>query len=203
MIRRTWIARLFAAAAATAVAASSASAGLLPVSVTVSSEGDNFRWTYAIVLPTDMKLQSGNYFTIYDFNGYVSGGESAPDGWTFSASKVGPTPDRLTPKDNTDVWNLTWKYTGPTIPSGQIGLGNFWAVSTIGNSTVDSFTARTNRTSDGAIDSNITDTEVPKPPSGGNNGPPVDSPEPATLALAGLGLPLVGLARALRRRAGK
>src|SRR4051812_7573205 len=77
MIRRTWIARLFIVAAATgaAVAMSSgkANAGLLPVSVTVQPEVGNFRWTYSVVLPTDMKLQAGNYFTIYDFAGYQKG----------------------------------------------------------------------------------------------------------------------------------
>ena len=101
MMRRTWIARLFVVAAATGVAVAmtggSARAGLLPVSVTVQPEAGNFRWTYAVVLPTDMKLQAGNYFTIYDFKGYVPGTDSAPAGWTFSASKMGPTPDRLKP----------------------------------------------------------------------------------------------------------
>ena len=76
MIRRTWIARLFVVAAATAVAvtlAPSAQAGLLPVSVTVQPEAGNFRWTYSVVLPTNMQLQSGSYFTIYDFAGYQAG----------------------------------------------------------------------------------------------------------------------------------
>jgi hypothetical protein len=78
MIRRTWTTRLFAAAVAAVTIGSQAQAGLLPISVTITPEGENFRWTYAIVLPTDMKLQSGNYFTIYDFNGYQPGGETAP-----------------------------------------------------------------------------------------------------------------------------
>jgi hypothetical protein len=196
MIRRTWIARLFAAAAAVAVVGSSAAAGVLPTSVTVTPEGGNFRWTYAIVLPTDMKLQSGNYFTIYDFAGYVPGGESAPDGWKLSTSNTGQTPDRLTPHDDAGIINLTWTYTGPTIPSGQIGLGNFWAISSLNNQGDGSFTAQTNRTSDGLVDRNITETIIPVIGGGGNTGV---TPEPATLALAGLGLPLVGLAR-LRRR---
>lgn len=162
-------------------------------------EGGNYRWTYAIVLPTDSKLEAGNYFTIYDFHGYVAGGENSPEGWTFEAGNEGPTPDLLRPNDDPNVANLTWRYTGATIPSGQIGLGNFWAVSSIGESQVDSFTAITTRTSDGAIDSNITETDVPIAPS-----TPTDPnlvPEPTTLLLAGLGLPLVGLARLRRKTA--
>ncbi len=196
MTRGTLIARLFATAAAAVVVAGNAAAGLLPANEpSVTAEGGNYRWTYAIVLPTDMKLQSGNFFTIYDFAGYIPGGESAPDGWTLTASKVGPTPDRLNPNDDPNLWNLSWRYTGSTPSNGQIGLGNFWAYSSFMNSADDFFTAQTNRTSDGLIDRNITDTKVPV----GTTPPPVGVPEPATLVLAGLGLPLVGMVR--RRRA--
>lgn len=197
---RTMISRLFLAAFVAAVAGTSASAGLLPVSVTVLPEEEKFRWTYAIVLPSDSTLQTGNYFTIYDFHGYVPGEEFSPDGWTFEAANLGPTPLLLKPNDNADVVNLTWKYTGPTIPSGQIGLGNFWAFSSIGQTATDSFTAITNRTSDGLVDSNITETDVPFSPPEGPTDPNL-VPEPTTLVLAGLGLPLLGLARFRRKTA--
>lgn len=206
MIRRTWITRLFTAAAAIVVSAGSADAGLLPVSVTVQPEAGNFRWTYSVVLPTDMKLQAGSYFTIYDFAGYVDGSASvsgtSPDSsfaqyWTLSTSLVGPTPDRLNPLDDPNIANLTFTYNGPTIPEGQLGLGNFAAASKYGQA-ADSFFTATNPQKSGIIDSNITQTQAPK----GNDGTdPVGTPEPATLVLAGLGLPLVGLSRALRRKA--
>ena len=64
-----------------------AQAGLLPVSVSVQPEAGNFRWTYSVVLPTDMKLQAGNYFTIYDFGGYIAG----------SANVTSPFPDDAAP----------------------------------------------------------------------------------------------------------
>ena len=198
MIRGTWITRLFATAVAAVASAATAGAGLLPVSVTVTPDSGNFRWTYAIVLPTDMKLQAGNYFTIYDFNGYKAGGDASPGSrpgcdtssssdWSFSAQQNGPTPDHLRPNDDKAVINLTWTYKGPTIPSGQIGLGNFWAMSQFGTSMGASFTAMTARTSDGLVDSNITETEVPTITSAP---PPSTVPEPMTLLLAGLGLPL-------------
>ena len=196
---RTMISRLFLAAFAAMLVGTSANAGLLPVSVSVLPEADKFRWTYAIVLPTDSKLQTGNYFTIYDFQGYVAGNEFSPEGWAFEAANNGPTPALLKPNDDPNLVNLTWKYTGPTIPSGQIGLGNFWAFSSIGESSSDSFTAITNRTSDGLVDSNITETDVPLPP----NTPPDPNlvPEPTTLLLAALGLPMLGFARLRRKTA--
>jgi hypothetical protein len=194
MIRRAWITRLIAVAAL-AAGTTDAKAGLLPVSVSVTPEAGNFRWTYAVVLPTDMKLQAGDYFTIYDFGGFVPGSTSAPDGWNFTPNAK--TPDRLIPNDDPNIPNLTWTYNGPTIPTGQVGLGNFWAVSNYSQEAESFFTARNPRVVDGQFDSNITTVNVP-------TGTPTTStgvPEPTTLALAGLGLPLVGLARRWRKKA--
>ncbi len=182
---------------AVALVGQSARAGLLPVTVTTATEGDKFRWTYAIVLPTDSQLRSGDYFTIYDFAGLVTPSNSQPAGWTFSAANVGPVPDGVDPDDSATLPNLTWRYTGATLSSGQTGLGNFWAVSEFGEATNSFFTARTHRTADGRVDTNITDTVVPVPTSTPN---PNLVPEPTTLALAGLGLPLMGLVRLIRRK---
>ena len=189
----TRLTRAALAACALALAAAPARAGLLPVSVTITPEADKFRWTYAIVLPTDSQLVAGDYFTIYDFGGLVSGSATAPDGWSVLVDKPNSTPARLNPQDDTSIPNLTFTYSGPTI-TGQLGLGNFWASSSSGQSSASFFTARTHRTSDGRVDSNITETTVPVPVA-----PPSGVPEPATLALAGLGLPLLALTRAARR----
>jgi len=206
MIRRTWITRLFTAAVAIVVSAGSANAGLLPVSVTVQPEAGNFRWTYSVVLPTDMKLQAGNYFTIYDFAGYMSGSgmvsSTSPDSsfsqyWALSTAPLGPTPDRLNPQDDPNIANLTFTYSGPTIPNGQLTLGNFVASSTFGNAGTSFFTATNPQALSGSIDSNITDTLVPV---GEEIPPPIGTPEPTTMVLAGLGLPLIGLGRFLRRK---
>jgi hypothetical protein len=167
-----------------------ARAGLLPVTVTITPEAGNFRFTYAIVLPTDSQLRTGDYFTIYDFAGFVGGTNVQPDGWNFSSLNTGPTPAHLSPDDDPTVPNLTWTYAGPTVDGTKAGLGNFWAVSLYGTTTDSLFTALTHRTSDGKFDSNITPTTVPVPAP-----PPPGVPEPATFILAGLGLPLLALAR--------
>src|SRR5262245_9326336 len=197
MLRRTIkaLAVLTLVAGAVALGTSPARAGLLPVSATATQEADNFRYTYGVVLTTDSYIHNGDFFTIYDFAGFVQGTDVAPEGWTFSYG-VGKTPGDTTPLDDPNISNLTWTWTGDKV-SGQKGLGNFSVVSQIAEPDFDSFTGRTNREVEDRIDHNITDTLVPagEPPP-----PPTDTPEPATLALAGLGLPLLGLARALRRR---
>ena len=204
MIRRTWIARLFAAAVVVAGVTAPAKAGLLPVSVSVQPEAGNFRWTYSVVLPTDMKLQAGSYFTIYDFGGYVAGtaslsspfpDDSALSKWSMAINNTGPTPNRLNPQDDPNIPNITWTYNGPTIGPGQLTLGNFSASSQFSDSQASFFTG-TNPRSTGEIDSNITETITPV---GQITTTPPPVPEPATLALAGLGLPFAGVARWLRR----
>jgi hypothetical protein len=207
MIARNWIARLVGVSAvALGVSVGTANAGLLPVSVTVQPEAGNFSWTYSVVLPTNLSLQSGDYFTVYDFAGYVPGSATVTSAfptaanaanWTFSTSLVGPTPTHLTPVDNPSIGNLTWTYTGPTIASGQVTLGNFTALSTFQTSTTGSFTASSASAANGQSDNNITETLVPN---GGTTASPPGVPEPATLALVGLGLPFVGIARSLRRK---
>jgi len=205
MVRRTRIARLFAAAvAALAVAvAGPAAAGIIPASVTVTPEAGNFRWTYAIVLPTDMKLQSGDYFTIYDFGGLVPGSQfmdpqnSATGDWTGSTAKTGVVPSGLNPSDDAAIDNLTFTYNGPTIGPGSFGLGNFGAVSTVQASVRTDFTGQNPQASTGLLDRNIVDTIAPAPAIAP---PPPGVPEPATMALAALGLPFVGIARLLRKK---
>jgi len=196
MARCTWIARLFTAAVAAMAVTGTATAGIIPASVTVTPDSGNFRWTYSVVLPTNMMLQSGNYFTIYDVAGLVPGTISGPSGWVAATAFNTPAPAGLNPHDNGMSPDVTFTYSGPTIPSGQVGLGNFMFDSTYSNTGTGDFTAENPQVSSGNIDRNIVSTLVPAAP---NNGPP-GVPEPATLLLAGIGFPLVGAARMLRKK---
>ncbi len=132
-----------------ALATTPAYAGLVPTTVTVTPEGGNFRWTYAIVLPSDMKLQAGDYFGIYNFNGLLAGSGASPEGWTLSTPAVSPLPANVTIFDDPTAPNLIWTYNGPTIPTGQLGLGNFWASSQFGTGEQSLFVGRNARSADG------------------------------------------------------
>jgi hypothetical protein len=197
---RSWI-KAIVTVAALAIP-TSAFAGLVPVQVSVIPESGMYRYTYAIVLPTDAVLRPGDYFTIYNFDGYVPGSEMASGSpysadWVFSSTGLGPTPLGVLPQDDPAIPNLSWKYTGAEInlnaSVGSVGLGNFWALSIYPDTTQSWFTASTGSVS-GATDTNITPTTVPVP-----TAPPPGVPEPNTLLLAGMGLPIVGLAYRLRR----
>ncbi len=143
------------------LAVNPARAGILPTTVTVTPEAGNFRWTYAVVLPSDMKLQAGDYFGIYNFHGLIEEGSGAPDGWTLSTPTVSPLPPNVTIFDDPSAPNLIWTYNGPTIPAGQLGLGNFWASSQYGAGEQSLFVGRNARSGDGIYDTNITEVMVP------------------------------------------
>jgi hypothetical protein len=200
---RRWISAAVLAAVAVLAAPGTTRAGLIPVQVSVTPEGGNHRYTYAIVLPTESVLRPGDYFTIYDFDGFVpdsqmaSGSPHSAD-WSFSTTDTGPTPGRLLPGDSAAIANLSWTYTGAEINvDASVGLGNFWAYSVYPETTSSWFAASTG-TSTGETDENITPTTVPVPTAPGT---PPGVPEPATLLLALLGLPLLGARRLAGRGA--
>jgi hypothetical protein len=199
---RYWISAVALALSAILITPVSARAGLIPVQVSVTPEGGNYQYTYAIVLPTGSVLESGDYFTIYDFAGMVPGtsmasGSLTSSNWTFSTSSVGPTPPGIALTTNPNVPDISWTYNGPPVQGSETGIGNFSAVSSYPYTTQSWFAAVTGTIS-GVADANITPTNVPVPTA--PTAPPPGVPEPTTLALAAFGLPFFGLARLLRRR---
>jgi|GEM_PF-397520 len=173
-----------------------AQGGLLPVRVSVLPDSGYYRFTYAIVLPSDALLRPGDYFTIYDFDGLVPGsdrvgGTPYASYWSFSSAGAGPVPPGVLPPEDPGIPNLTWTYHGPILGASQTGLGNFWALS-IYPDTKDSWFAARTGVVNGRNDQNITPTTVPTPKA---PPPPPPVPEPAAWVLAALGLPLLSLWR--------
>ena len=194
MALRLW---KFGLAAGLAVAlGGSAQAGLLPLTATAVPDGEDYRYTYGVMLTSNSTLQKGDNFVIYDFNGLVDRSNSQPAGFEFSAMNLGGNPGRTVPNDNPDMPNLVWTYTGDTPLVGQIGLGNFTAMSTKPEASVTTdFVSRTQvEDPNGEIrdEDNITHT---KAPSGTDSQPP---PPPVDTAAAGRpGRPAVGGAGAV------
>lgn len=200
-----------------ALLATSAQAGLLPLSASVVPDGDNFRYTYGVMLTSNSTLQPGDQFVIYDFAGFINGSNTQPTGFAFSTMNTGGNPGRTIPNDNPTLPNLVWTYTGGTPLVGQIGLGNFTALSTNAESTATTdFVSRTHvedPSGDVRAEDNITQTKAPNgtdapppppPPPPPDNPPPVNPPsgvpEPSSMILLAAGVPLLAGLRAVRGR---
>lgn len=128
LMRKLYLVGFFAAA----ILALAARADIIPsisdaTDVTPVS-GGNFSWNYSATLTEHENVLRHDFFTIYDFAGYVPGGNTQPAGWTFSAALIGITPGKVTPTDNPNLFNLTWTYTGST-QIGPQSLGIFSAIS--------------------------------------------------------------------------
>lgn len=190
--------RLLLPLAALAALATPVRAGLVPVLLVVTPESGGYRWTYSVNVTSNVQVNPGDYFTVYNFAGLVPDTLQAPTDWAAAAINLGPTPQGILPTDDPALPNLNFTYTGATPLSGPLPLGAFSAESLYLNTTDSAFASQTHRTIDGRVEGNLTPTEVPVPaPPGGGPPPggPPETPEPATLALAAAGLTAVAARR--------
>jgi len=109
-------------------------ADIIPVFNASTPVGGNTEFSYTAKIADGSRVNTNDYFTIYDFNGYVAGSEFAPAQWAISVQNVGITPAGQLLTDNPAVVNLTFTYTGAASIIGPVnpvgGIGAFGADST-------------------------------------------------------------------------
>src|SRR6266550_2918531 len=77
-----------------------AHAHVLPSLESVTTDGPNYKYTYDVALDSLQRIEDDDFFTIYDFAGYVPGSIVAPAGWGASAQMTGITPSDVLPADD-------------------------------------------------------------------------------------------------------
>jgi hypothetical protein len=170
-----------------------ARADIIPQLNSITPVGSEFLWEYTADVTVSQYVDAGDFFTIYDFAGYVPGSEITPAGWSFSSALTGVTPSGLILTDNAGLPNLTWTRTGGVIPT-ETNLGLFSARSIYGAQVLTNYAAMAHKDHPGFIDNGR-----PTMNKGEIIAPAV--PEPGTMALLGLGA--APLLRRLRRRSRK
>ncbi|HXN95171.1 MAG TPA: hypothetical protein VN879_11735 [Candidatus Acidoferrales bacterium] len=141
---------------------------IIPTLSSVTGSSPNFTWNYAANVTVDQTINTGDFFTIYDFGTIAPGSNTQPTGWTFSQALVGPTAALTSPTDNPNILNLTWTYTGTAPISGSAALGMFSIITSTDQLKTGQFTAQATRNSGpdaGTKVSNIGAVSVPVPES--------------------------------------
>lgn len=120
---------------------------IIPTLDSVTPVGGNFRWDYTTNVTVDQIVESGDYFTIYDFGNLLPGSNVQPADWSFISLLIGTTPATVLPEDDPAIFNLTWTYNGSMPISGSSFLGTFSVLSTTNQLRSDYFTAHATRSS--------------------------------------------------------
>jgi hypothetical protein len=178
------------------LAAGGARADILPATgdpVVIDLGGGIFQYDYNPFVTDTQRVETDDYFTIYDFPGLITA--LAPPGWDIDIQNTGITPLVL-PNDSPSVPNVTFTRTGGVIVGGPTNLGIFSLVSTWTNPQFkpNNWAGRGTDIDSGLPNANLTHIKVP-------TAAPV-VPEPGTMALVGLGAaPLLGKLRRRFRKA--
>jgi hypothetical protein len=141
---------------------------IIPTLSSVTGSSPNFTWNYSANVTVDETINTGDFFTIYDFGSIAPGSNMQPTGWTFSQSLLGPTPALVNATDNPNILNLTWTYTGTTPISGSAALGMFSVITSTDQLKTGQFSAEATRNSGpnaGTKVDNIGTISVPVPES--------------------------------------
>ena len=141
---------------------------IIPTLSSVTGSSPNFTWNYSANVTVDETINTGDFFTIYDFGSIAPGSNMQSTGWTFSQSLLGPTPALVNATDNPNILNLTWTYTGTMPISGSAALGIFSVITSTDQLKTGQFSAEATRNSGpnaGTKVDNIGTISVPVPES--------------------------------------
>jgi hypothetical protein len=180
-----------------------AQAGLLPTLLSVTPDSGSYKFFYSVEIPDLNQVRIGDSMTLYDFAGLVPGSvgvSGALGNWTVAVANVTPPPLGLNVTDDPGLANITLTYNptpASTTINGSAGF-TFWANS-IYSGVYDppdspnpefNVTSTVHRKGIAGIENAVTNVAVPS----------AETPEPATLAMVGIGLPILGAFHLYRRR---
>jgi hypothetical protein len=143
-----------------------ARADIIPTLSSVTGSSPNFTWNYSANVTVNQTVNTGDFFTIYDFGSIAPGSNIQPTGWTFSQALVGPTAALTSPTDNPNILNLTWTYSGTAPITGSAALGMFSVITSTDQLKTGQFTAQATLNSGpnaGTKVSNVGTVSVPVP----------------------------------------
>src|SRR5438132_12331387 len=141
---------------------------IIPTLSSISGSSPNFTWNYSANVTLYETVNTGDFFTIYDFGAIAPGSNMQPTGWTFSQALLGPTPALVNATDDPSILNLTWTYNGAAPISGSAVLGIFSVITSTDQLKVGQFSAEATRSSGpnaGTKVDNIGTISVPVPES--------------------------------------
>jgi hypothetical protein len=189
--------------AAALIAGSAVKADIIPLFNAATPVSGGCAFTYDVNIADGSRVNTGDYFTIYDFNGLVSGSEVAPIDWSISEQLTGITPAGVDPSafsgDSAGVLNITFTYTGaptlfgPTVVGGPAAFGA--TSSTCITTGLGTYASNAHKNNPGKPDDNTVQAN------GGFTVTPAAIPESSSLMLLVPGL--VPLSIMLRRRVRK
>jgi len=112
----------------------------------VTGSPGNVTYTYRAELTGNSQVQTGDFFTVYDFDGFIAGTQNSSGGFNPTLTSqsgtqlLGINAVLTAPNDDATVPNLTWQYTGSTITTNGV-LGLFSARSIYNTATLDNYTS--------------------------------------------------------------
>jgi hypothetical protein len=120
--------------AAALLAGNAVKADIIPVFNVATPTSGGCEFSYSVEIPTNTRVNTGDYFTIYDFNGYIAGSAFAPADWDISVQATGiDVPGQVGITDSAGVDNITFTYVGVATIFGPVnpvgGVGAFGAES--------------------------------------------------------------------------